>query len=282
MQGKIVVITGASDGIGLETACGLAAKGSDLALVCRSSERGEGARRTVLGRTPDARVDLFLADLSSQAQVRRLAGELARRYERVDVLINNAAAVYSRRTVSEDGIEMQLAVNHLAYYLLTRLLLDHLLKAGRARVVNVASRAHFRGRIAFDDLGASRRYSALAAYNQSKLANVLFTYELARRLAGTGVTANCLHPGLVRTRIGNKHATRLHSLLHSVMCVLGVDPRDGARTAIYLASAPGLETVTGQYFVNARPARSSRLSHDAQIAQRLWTVSAELTGLPAD
>lgn len=282
MQGKIVVVTGANAGIGFETAKGLAARSAHVAMVCRNRESGEAARRALLGHTAKGLVDLFVADLSSQGQIRRLAKEMGERYDRVDVLVNNAAAIYSRRLLSEDGIEMQFAVNHLAYYLLSRLLLDHLGRAGQARVVNVASRAHFRGRIDFDDLDTSRRYSGLTAYNQSKLANVLFTYELARRLAGTGMTANCLGPGLVRTRIGNKHATRLHSLLHSLLCVLGRTPAEGASGVIYLASAAEVAGVSGKYFVKARPVRSSAVTYDRSIASRLWQVSAELTGLPPD
>ena len=282
MHGKIVVVTGASAGIGLETVKGLVARGARVAMVCRSAARGRTARGGILQAIPGAQLDVLVADLSSRSEIRRLAEEIAGRYDRIDVLVNNAAAVYSRRGLSADGIEMQLAVNHLAYYALTRLLLPHLSRAPRARVVNVASRAHFRGRIDFDDLNASRSYFALTAYNQSKLANVLFTYELARRRAGTGVTVNCLHPGLVRTRIGNKHTTRLHSLLHSLLCLLGVDAAAGARTSIFLASAPEVDGVTGAYFVDTRPAPSSPACHDAELARRLWRISAQLTGLPPD
>jgi NAD(P)-dependent dehydrogenase (short-subunit alcohol dehydrogenase family) len=282
VHGKIVVVTGASSGIGLETARGLATLGAHVVMVCRSHERGEAARLDLLHETEGARIDLLVADLSAQSQVRRLAEEIGRRFDRLDVLVNNAAVVYSRQTFSEDGIEMQLAVNHLAYYLLSRLLLDHLRRAEGARIVNVASRAHFRGRIDFNDLHTSRRYFGPRAYSQSKLANVLFTYELARRLAGSRVTANCLHPGLVRTRFGSKHTLRRHSLLHSLSCLLGVPPAKGARTSIYLASAPEVAGVTGRYWVNARPARSSAASHDRRVAERLWQVSAELTGLAAD
>jgi len=281
-QGRIAVVTGANAGIGLETVRGLAIRGAHVVMVCRSRERGEVARRALVEQTANDRLDLLVADLSSQRQIRQLVKEITDRYDRVDVLVNNAAAVYSARALSEDGIEMQLAVNHLAYYLLARLLRDHLENAGRARVINVTSRAHFRGRIDFDDLNGSRRYFGPTAYNQSKLANVLFTYELARRLAGTGITANCCHPGLVRTRIGNKHTTPFHSLLHSLSCVLGVAPAVGARTAITLASAPAVEGVTGQYFAKARPARSSAATYDRDVATRLWEVSAELTGLPPD
>jgi len=277
-----VVVTGASTGIGLETVRALAAGHVRVGLVCRSRERGEGARRTLVEQTGNEGLDLFVADLSSQAQVRRLAAEIAARYERIDVLVNNAAAVYSVRTLSEDGLEMQLAVNHLAPYLLTRLLLPRLEAAGRARIVTVASRAHFRGRIDFEDLNANRRYFALTAYNQSKLANVLFTYELARRLAGTGVTANCLHPGFVRTRIGNKHTIPVHSLLHSLMSLAGIAPAEGARTSVYLATSPEVENVSGRYFVKERPVRSAEVSYDEGVARRLWVVSAELTGLAPD
>jgi retinol dehydrogenase 14 len=279
---KIVVVTGASGGIGLEIVKGLAARGARVGMVCHSAVGGDASRVAVLARAPDALVDLFVADLSSRQEVRRLADEIGARYEQVDVLVNNAAAVYSRRVLSADGIEMQFAVNHLAYYALTRLLLPQLLRSGHARIVNVASRAHARGRIDFDDLNAAHGYFALTAYNQSKLANVLFTYELARRLAGTGTTANCCHPGLVRTRIGNKHTTRLHSLLHSLMCLFAVDAAGGARTPIFLATAPEVEDVTGTYFADMRPARSSAASHDPDLARRLWNVSAELTRLPPD
>ncbi len=282
MRDKIVVLTGASSGIGFETARGLAARQARVVMVCRNEARGEAARAALLRALPRAELDLRIADLSSQTQVRALADAVRAGYPRVDVLVNNAAVVYSRRTFSEDGIEMQLAVNHLAPYLLTRLLLDHLRRAGSARIVTVTSRAHARGRIDFDDLQTTRRYFGPRAYSQSKLANVLFTYELARRMAGTGVTANCLHPGLVRTRIGNKHTLVHHSLLHSLSCLLGRSAAKGARTSIYLASSPEVEGVTGRYFAGERAAESSAASRDRTLGARLWRVSAELTGLPED
>lgn len=280
VHGKIVVVTGASSGIGLETARGLAARGAQVAIVCRTAGAAATACRS-LGAAA-GRIDPFVADLSAQSAVRRVADAIMTRYPRVDVLINNAAAIYSRPVMSEDGIEMQLAVNHLAGYLLTRLLLGHLHAAGRARVVTLTSRTHAWASMDFDDLGRARRYFGPTAYNQSKLANVLFTHALARRLAGTGVTANCVAPGLVRTRIGGKHTTRVHAMLHAMTSVWGATAATGAEGPIHVASAPELAQVSGQYFLRARPARAAAQTHDVAVAERLWQVSASLTGLPAE
>lgn len=279
---SIAVVTGATAGIGLETARGLARRGTRVAMIARDRRRGEEARRRLAAQSSEHAVDLFVADLSSQAEIRALAADLCARFARIDVLINNAAVVYSRRTLSEDGVEMQLAVNHLAPFLLTHLLLDRLRSAPRARIVNVTSRAHARGRIDFDDLYGDRRYFGLTAYNQSKLANVLFTYELARRLAGTNVTANCVHPGVVRTAIGHKHTTRFHGFLHSLLCLFGRRPDEAARGVLHVACAPELDGVSGRYFAAGHPRASSPATYDEALAARLWQVSAELTRLPRE
>jgi NAD(P)-dependent dehydrogenase (short-subunit alcohol dehydrogenase family) len=278
MHGRVCVVTGASSGIGRETALALAKMGATLALVCRDRGRGEEARAAIRSQATDDTVALFLADLSSQADIRRLATELLARYPRIHVLVNNAGIVNLHRTLTVDGIEAVLAVNHLAYFLLTNLLLERLKASAPARVVNVASDAHRWGRLDLDDLGHERGYRAMRVYGTSKLANILFTYELARRLDGSGVTANCLHPGAVATRLGHNNGA-FATLLTKLLVPFFRTPAQGAATSIFLASSPAVEGVSGRYFSNRREARSSRASHDAETARRLWEASARLSGL---
>ncbi len=273
MTGRVCVVTGASSGIGRETVRALARMGATLALVCRDRGRGEAT----LAEAGDRAV-LFLADLSSQAEVRRLAAALRDRYPAIHVLVNNAGVVNLRRSTTVDGIETVFAVNHLAYFLLTHLLLDRLRSSVPARIVNVASDAHRFGRIDLDDLGHARRYRTMRVYGASKLANILFTYELARRLQGTGVTANCLHPGAVATRLGQNNG-RVATLLTRALKPFFRTPEQGAATTVHLASSPAVEGVSGQYFVDCRAARSSRASYDETLACRLWDASAKLTGI---
>ena len=278
MTGMTVLVTGATSGIGLATAVGLAAMGAHLAIVGRDRERTESAAREI--RTVGGgQVDLFVADLSSQAEVRRLAGEVLGRLPRIDVLVNNVGGYWNTRHVTADGLERTFALNHLAPFLLTDLLLDRLRSSPRARVVTVASGAHSLGRIDFDDLQGERSYSGARAYNQSKLANVLFTYELARRLQGSTVTANALHPGVVRTGFGAEDPGGVQKLLVPFMRRFMKSPGQGAATSIRLASAPDLEQVSGLYFSDSKPKRSSKASYDEAVAARLWQVSADLVGL---
>ncbi|MGH0034281.1 MAG: SDR family NAD(P)-dependent oxidoreductase [Myxococcota bacterium] len=277
LSAQACVVTGAGSGIGFETAVGLAAGGAQVALVGRSAESAEAARAALAGRVPGARAETFACDLSSLRQVRALAARLAERHPRLDVLVHAAAAVYSDLTWSEDGIEMQWAVNHLAPFLLTQELAGPLRAAEAARVVTVTSRAHARGRLYLDDPNLRERYSAFRAYDQSKLANVLFSFELARRLAGTRVTANCLQPGLVRTGIGYKHTNRRSRILWWAMSRLGRSPERAAREVVRLASAPELEGVTGCYFSGGRPVRASAAARDEDLARRLWELSERLT-----
>jgi len=266
------VVTGASSGIGRATALALGRMGVTLALVCRDRGRGEAVRAEA------GEAALFLADLSSQAEIRRLAAELRDRFPAIHVLVNNAGVVNLHRTTTVDGIETVFAVNHLGYFLLTHLLLDRLRSSAPARIVNVASDAHRFGKIDLDDLGHARRYRTMRVYGASKLANILFTYELARRLEGTGVTVNSLHPGAVATRLGQNNG-RVATLLTKALKPLFRTPEQGAATAIYLASSPAVEGVSGRYFVDCREARSSRATYDTELARRLWTASAELTGI---
>ena len=280
MAGKTVLVTGATGGIGRATAMGLAAMGANLAITGRDRARTEGAAREI--RAAGGRqVDLFVADLSSQSEVRRLANEMLQTYPRVDVLVNNVGGYWNTRHVTADGLERTFALNHLAPFLLTNLLLDRLKQSARARVVTVASNAHATGQIDFDDLQGERSYSGSRAYNQSKLANILFTYELARRLQASAVTANALHPGVVNTSFGAEDPGGVQRLIIPFARPFMKTPSQGAATSIHLASAPDLEQVTGRYFANSKPKRSSKRSDDEAVAARLWRVSADLVGLTA-
>ncbi len=287
MAGKTVLITGASAGIGRASAVGLARLGAHVALVGRRRARVEGAADEVRA-AGGGEVDVFVADLSAQAEVRKLAAAVLHRLPRLDVLINNVGGYWNNRRVTADGIEHTLAVNHLAPFLLTRLLLDRLEQSTPARVIMVASNAHATGRIDFDDLQGERAYSGSRAYDQSKLANVLFGYELARRLTAdpvldqAAVTANALHPGVVSTSFGAEDPAWVQRVIVPLLRPLMKTPEQGARTTIKVASAPELAPVTGHYFAGGKPRRSSRRSYDEAVAARLWDVSSDLVGLTAD
>jgi NAD(P)-dependent dehydrogenase (short-subunit alcohol dehydrogenase family) len=280
MTGRTVLVTGATSGIGRATARGLATMGAHLAITGRDRERTESAAREIRAAAA-GRVDVFVADLSAQAEVRRLAEEVLQRLSRIDVLVNNVGGYWNTRHVTADGLERTFALNHLAPFLLTNLLLDRLKRSAPARVVTVSSHAQAQGRIDFDDLQGERSYSGARAYNQSKLANVLFTYELARRLPATSVTANALHPGVVSTSFGAEDPAGVQRLLVPLMRPFMKAPDQGAATSIHLASAPDLDKVTGSYFANNKPKKSSERSYDHATAARLWQVSADLVGLNA-
>ena len=277
MAGKTVLITGASAGIGKATALGLARLGASLAITGRDRLRTEAAAGEV--RAAGGHVELFVADLSCQGEVRRLATEALERLPRIDVLVNNVGGYWSTRRITGDGLEHTFAVNHLAPFLLTNLLLARLRASAPARVVTVASNAQRLGRIDFDDLQGERSYSGGRAYNQSKLANVLFTYELARRLPIGEVTANALHPGLVSTSFGADDRSRSQRLLVPLMRPFMASPAQGAAASVELASAQALEGKTGLFLTKHGPRRSSPRSYDTATATRLWSVSADLVGL---
>jgi NAD(P)-dependent dehydrogenase (short-subunit alcohol dehydrogenase family) len=278
MEGRTVLVTGATGGIGKATAKGLATMGAHLAITGRERGHTEFAAGEIRA-AGGGRVDVFVADLSSQSGVRRLADDVLGSLSRIDVLINNVGGYWNTRHVTADGLEHTFALNHLAPFLLTNLLLDRLRQSAPARVVTVSSNVHGSGRIDFDDLQGERSYSGARAYNQSKLANVLFTHELARRLQATPVTANALHPGVVRTSFGAEDPSRVQRHFTPYMRRFMKAPAEGAATSIYLASAPDLEQVTGSYFVNSKPKRSSKRSYEETAAARLWQVSADLVGL---
>jgi len=276
MHGKTCIVTGASAGIGQAIAQGLAARGAHVVLVCRSRARAEATQLAMRTATGNAAIDIALADLSSQAAIRHLAQELLRRYPRIHALINNAGVVNMARTVTVDGIETVFAVNHLAYFLLTQLLLPRLVESAPARIVNVASDAHHWDTLDFDDLQNHRRYRGLKVYGQSKLCNLLFTRELARRIAGTGVTVNSLHPGGVATGLGSNNGWWA-VLIAKVLKPFLRTADQGADTAIYLTAAPEVANVSGRYFYNRREHRPSRAAQDDEAALRLWQVSEQLT-----
>lgn len=282
MQGKICLITGATQGIGKATALGLAQQGATVALVGRDAGRTQATADEIRQACSQASVETFLADLSLQSEVRRLAAEVKHRFARLDLLVNNAGAIFQKREVTAEGFEKTWALNHLAYFLLTQELLERLKASAPARIVNVSSDAHRGLAIDFDDLQGKRRYSAIKAYAQSKLANVMFTYALDRRLEGTGVTANCLHPGAVATGFGHN----MPGLLNVVMTLLRpllLSAEKGAETSIYVASAPELAGFGGKYFEKCRAVDSARAAYDVEAQERLWRLSLEqLASAPVD
>ena len=276
MTGKTVLVTGGTGGIGRATAAALAGLGARVGITGRDLVRTRAAAAEIVAPSGNPAVDAFAGDMSSQAQVRRLAREVLEVYPRLDVLVNNVGGFWSTRRVTADGLEHTFAVNHLAGFLLTDLLLDRLTASAPARIVTVSSGAQTMGRLNFDDLQGERGYSGQRAYNQSKLANVMFTYELARRLAGSGVTATVLHPGVVRTRFAADDPSPMWKVLLPMIRPLLKSPAKGAATSIYLASAPEVEGVTGTYFVNCKPRTSSKSSYDQAAAGHLWHISVDL------
>ena len=278
LTGRVCVVTGATRGIGRATAEGLAGLGATLVLVCRRAEDGESVAEALASAHRIPRPHVVLADLSSQRAVRGAADDIRRIVPRVHVLINNAGLIVRERETTVDGFETQFAINHLAYFLLTNLLLDHLLESAPARIVNVASGAHQGGRIDFDDLQSERRYDPVRVYGRTKLMNVLFTYELARRLTGTGVTANCLHPGVIATKLMADYMN-VPLVGGAIARTFGAGTDKGAETILYLAASPEVEGVSGRYFVSRKETRSSPVSYDEALQRRLWEESARLTSL---
>jgi retinol dehydrogenase 14 len=278
MSGKTVLVTGGTGGIGKATAEGLARLGADLAITGRNRERTEAAAHQIRA-AGGGRVDVFVADMSSQAELRRLANEVLLTLPAIDVLVNNVGGYWNTRHVTTDGLELTFALNHLAPFLLTNLLLDRLQEAPQPRVVTVSSNAHRTGHIDFDDLQGERSYSGSRAYSQSKLANILFSNELAGRTAATTLTANALHPGVVNTSFGAEDPGGAQRLLVPFIRPFLKSPAQGAATSIRVASDAALRQESGCYFVNGRPAKSSRASHDQTAAARLWRRSVDLVGL---
>lgn len=281
MQGRVCLVTGATGGIGYETALGLARRGARVGLVGRDAARLAGCAERIRAAAPEARIDTYRADLSSQAEIRRVAGEIRAACPRLHVLVNNAGAIFDRRETTADGFERTWALDHLGYVLLTLELLDTLAgtaeSGGRPRIVNVASAAHYRGHIDFGDLGSARSFRAMRAYSQAKLGNVLFTYALARRIAGRGITANCLHPGVVDTGFA-KNTGGLFGTAWNLVRPFLISPERGARTSLHVATSPELDGVTGRYFSDRKEKVSSSESRDEAVQERLWHLSLEQVG----
>jgi NAD(P)-dependent dehydrogenase (short-subunit alcohol dehydrogenase family) len=277
MIGKVCLVTGATSGIGQATAHALARLGATVVILGRNPERSAAAVAQVDQACDNSNTDCLLADLSSQAAIRQMAQQFKERYQRLDVLANNAGAVFMQRQESVDGVEMTFALNHLGYFLLTNLLLDVLQASAPARIVNTSSELHRKAHLDFNDLQNARKYRGMDAYHQSKLANILFTYELARRLEGTGVTANAFSPGLVATNLGMNNRGLSPLMKRLVDRLIGISPQEGAQTGVYLATSPQVAGVTGKYFVKQEAIPSSPESYDEAIAARLWKASAELT-----
>lgn len=266
---KTVLITGATDGIGKQTAHELARLDYRLILHGRNTRKTEAIRDEIKKNTGNNKLDIVIADLSSQKSVQRMSGELHEKLDHLNILINNAGTFQRKHVLSRDGIEMTFAVNHLSVFSLTLLLLDLIKKSGKGRIINVSSVAHRNSpRIDFTDIQEINSYMDYSAYSLSKLGNILFTYELADRLEGTGITVNCLHPGVISTK-----------LLYEGFGISGDPLEEGARTSVYLASEEGLNGTTGKYFTNERVTESSPYSYDKRVMKNLWNISEEITGI---
>jgi len=278
MEGKVVLITGGNSGIGKAAAASLAKMGADLTLLCRNREKAEKARAEIASSSGRS-VDLIIADMLLQREVRRAASEFLSTRSRLDVLLNNAGSDFPSYEETEDGIERTMALNYFSQFLLTNLLISTLRKSAPSRVVNVSSSGHYGASLDFENINGKGKMGpgGLGAYGRSKIALILFTYELARRLQGSSVTANCLHPGAVRTNIWS-HAG-LFSPLTRLAALFMLSPDEGAKTSVYLASSPEVEGVTGKYFEKCKPKRSSEQSYDEVAAARLWELSERMTDL---
>jgi len=277
VTGKTVVITGGTSGIGQVAAEELAGMGARIVLVARDRARGEAALARLRG-IANRQHRVYYADLSQLAEMKQVGHEIAAEEPRIDVLINNAGGLFSRRQVTKDGLEMTFATNHLSYFVLTQILRERLAASAPARVVSTSSHAHRRGKLDFADLQMERNYSGLGAYGRSKLCNILFTRELARRLAGSGVTANCLHPGFVNTRFGDQN-TGVGSMIFGFMKKFALSPEQGAETIVYLASSDVPAVVSGEYFYKCQVTAPTKAGQDDGAGKRLWEESEKLTGL---
>lgn len=279
MLGKTILITGSNSGIGLYSAFELAGKGARILMHSRDKSRGEKAREEVISRSGNNDIDLFIADFADLEQVKSMAEKISLKYPQIDVLLNNAGLMTRKRQETVQGYEYQFGVNHLAHFLLTNLLIDKIMKSPSGRIINVTSAAHKYGRMHFDDINLRKGFSSFKGYAQSKLANVLFTYELCHRVYTEGITSNCVHPGTIATRFAHPRDPGKESRLMKILSLLLPGPEEGAKTPVYLASSPEVEDVSGQYFYKSKAIASSKASYDLDCAQKLWDLSLEMAGL---
>ncbi len=278
-KNSVVIVTGANSGMGKATSVGLAKTGATVVMLCRNKAKGEKAVHEVRDLSVNSSVELMLCDLGSRKSIEDFCTEFKKKYQRLDVLVNNAGVILLDRQQTFDGYELQFGVNHLGHFLLTNRLIDLMLTSAPARIINVSSGAHKTGKIHFDDVNLKKNYNVWRAYAQSKLANVLFTYELSERLKGTEVTANCLHPGAVATAMGIDRNTGFGTFITSMLKPFFQTPEDGAQTAIYLATSHEMDGVTGKYFYRKSPIPSSKRSYDKDLARKLWELSEKMMGL---
>jgi len=275
LQGKVCIITGATSGIGKETVKALAAKGATVVLPIRDSLKGDILKDEILEQTPDAIIDLMHCNLASFDSIRNFVNEFKVKYDKLHLLINNAGIWETKRNLSEDGVEMNFAVNHLAPFLMTNLFLDTIRNSSPARIINVSSESHRTFKINFDDIEYEKRYFSFKAYSQSKLANILFTKKLSQMLRGTGVTANCLHPGMVDTGLFDK----MPKIIIGIMKPFMLSPAKGAETIIYLATSPDVEKTSGEYFIKKKPKKPASVALRQDVANKLWDISEKYVGL---
>jgi NAD(P)-dependent dehydrogenase (short-subunit alcohol dehydrogenase family) len=278
MSGKTCLITGANSGVGKMTALGLAKMGAHVIMACRNKEKGEIARLDIINNSGNKAVDLLIVDLSSHQSIHNLAKEFTQKYDQLHVLINNAGSIYFKRYESEDGLELTFAINHMGYFLLTYLLLDIIKSSAPARVINVSSTAHKRAKLDFDDLQNKKNFRGRKVYGQSKLANILFTYELADKLKDTEIAVNCLHPGFVATNLAKNNGI-LFKIGMKFLRPIQISPKKGAETSIYLASSPDVNGITGKYFIEKKEISSSKESYNAEARKKLWEISLNLLNL---
>jgi NAD(P)-dependent dehydrogenase (short-subunit alcohol dehydrogenase family) len=279
MDGKVCIVTGSNSGIGKETVLALAEMGATVVMAVRDAEKGENARAEILEQTGNTKTDLMICDVASLESIREFAREFTEKYDRLDVLINNAGCTIHKREVTIDGFERTLAVNYLGPFLLTHELLTILKSSAPSRVINLTSGIHFRAKVDFDDLQKERKYKAMDAYGEAKLMVVMYTYELARRLEGTGVSVNVVHPGFAATNMGSNMGALRYKIMFKMIRPLQISAKKGAGTSVYVASSPELEGVTGKYFAKSQEQPSSERSYDEDEQKRLWAITEELLGL---
>ena len=276
LKGKVCMVTGATAGIGIVTAKALAQQGATVIVAGRNKEKSVSTVDQIRKETGNHDVEYILADLSVQKEVRKLSDDFKSKFKRLDILVNNAGAVFDKRFETADGLEMTFALNHLSYFLLTDLLLDTIKASVPSRIINVSSDAHKGAKINFDDIQGKKKYGAMRAYGQSKLANILFTYELARKLEGSGVTSNALNPGFVASSFGSNMSGAFRLILRFLQ-LFAMSSENGAETSIYLATSPNVANINGKYFVKKKEVRTSVESYDKNVGEKLWEVSEELT-----